>query len=215
MKILKNKKILDDLIEKYKIHSYFNSENLKFSLLSYEKGEFLIESEVEVPYIMFVVEGAVTVYIIREDGTQYTIAENKDFVVLGDVEFVTGDFSPFFIEVIKPVKVIALSIEENRKILKSDTKFLNFLLEAFAKKMKWLVKYDPYSVSLEDKLLHYIQTSCPDMILTKIEKTSKLLHCSRRQLQRVLKNLTEKNILTKEGKGIYRADLSELKKFLN
>ena len=204
MRIINDKKILEQLLEKYKISSYFTDTNLDFLLFSYDKGEFITRAEVKIPYIIFAVEGIVTVYIIREDGTQYTIAENKNFIVLGDVEFITNDFSPFFIEVIKPVKVIALSVEKNQEKFRNDVKFLNFLLQAFTEKMKWLIQYEPYSINLEDKLLRYIQTSCPEKILTHIEKTSKLLHCSRRQLQRVLKDLTERNILIKEKKGNYR-----------
>lgn len=210
MKIINDKKILEELLEKYKIYSYFTDKNLEFLLFSYEKGEFITKAEVKIPYIMFITEGTAAVYIIREDGTQYTIAENKNFMIFGDVEFITKDFSPFFIEVVKPLKVIALSLEKNEEKLRSDIKFLNFLLQAFTEKMKWLIQYEPYSTSLEDKLIRYIQSSCPEMNLTHIEKTSKLLHCSRRQLQRVLKKLTEKNILIKEKKGNYRLNEEKL-----
>ena len=44
---------------------------------------------------------------------------------------------------------------------------------------------------------------CDDHILRRIEKTSEILHCSRRQLQRVLHELVEKDILIKLSKGVY------------
>lgn len=36
-----------------------------------------------------------------------------------------------------------------------------------------------------------------------VGKTAAVLHCSQRQLQRVLKTLCEKDIIRKEGKGTY------------
>lgn len=56
-------------------------------------------------------------------------------------------------------------------------------------------------ISLEDKLLHYIQYCCHDGLLVHIGKASENLHCSRRQLQRVLRKLTEQGILEKLRKG--------------
>ena len=49
----------------------------------------------------------------------------------------------------------------------------------------------------------YMKYQCDDHILKRIEKTSEILHCSRRQLQRVLHELVEKDILIKLSKGVY------------
>lgn len=204
MKILNDKLLLNKLIEKNKITSYFDTKNLEFSLYSYEKGELIAQADKKISDIIFLVEGAVTIYVIRDDGTQYTIAENKDFIILGDVEFITDIPSPFFIEVVKPLKVIALPIEKNKSILKKDVIFLNFLLQVFSEKMRWLVNTESYSINLEDKVIRYIKNYCPNGILTNIEKTANLLHCSRRQLQRILKKLVDNNILQKIKKGVYK-----------
>lgn len=204
MKIINDKILLNKLIEKNKITSYFNTKNLEFSLYSYEKGELIAQADKKISDIIFLVEGAVTIYVIRDDGTQYTIAENKDFIILGDVEFITDIPSPFFIEVVKPLKVIALSIEKNKDSLKKDVIFLNFLLQVFSEKMRWLVNTESYSINLEDKVVRYIKNYCPNNILINIEKTANLLHCSRRQLQRVLKKLIDNNTLQKIKKGVYK-----------
>lgn len=204
MKIIKNQEILKNFIEKYKINSYFDNKNLNFQLLFYEKNEFLTEADKFIPYIMFVVEGSVALYAIRPDGTQYTITENNSFFLLGDVEFITKSTTLFFAEAITPVKVIALSLKENSEILKNDTCFLNFLLNTFAQKLKyWATNSKIYSVNLEEKLLNHITNFCYENKLSNIEKTATILHCSRRQLQRVLKKLTDENILIKEKKGVY------------
>lgn len=48
--------------------------------------------------------------------------------------------------------------------------------------------------------MHYY---CEDS-LKSIEEAINYLHCSRRQLQRILKKLCDENILIKEGKGKYK-----------
>ena len=58
--------------------------------------------------------------------------------------------------------------------------------------------------SLEDRLLHWMDKSCPDGTLTHMGETAALLHCSTRQLQRVLRHLTETGVLRRVGKGIYQ-----------
>ena len=58
--------------------------------------------------------------------------------------------------------------------------------------------------SLEEKLLYYLQYTCPHNTLTNVEQTAAHIHCSRRQLQRLLKKLTDGGTLIKIKKGCYR-----------
>lgn len=205
MKEIRDAELLEKILLKHDIKSYFDNKNLDFQLFSYEKGEFLTEAEEEVPYIIFVVEGSVSIYAIRADGTQYTVAENNALLILGDVEFISKSKSLFFAEALTPITAVSLSLKKYENILQKDTHFLNFLLVVFTEKMKhWAKNSRIYSINLEDKLLNYIKNYCPHMTFTNIEKSAALLHCSRRQLQRVLKKLTDENVLIKEKKGKYK-----------
>lgn len=58
--------------------------------------------------------------------------------------------------------------------------------------------------TVEKRLLHYMEQECPDGTLRDLEKATFHLHCSRRQLQRVLKSLTERGILEHPSHGYYR-----------
>lgn len=51
--------------------------------------------------------------------------------------------------------------------------------------------------------LNYMQFKCDNHILSGIEKTAFRLHCSPRQLQRILNQLEKDNVVTKIGKGRY------------
>ena len=57
--------------------------------------------------------------------------------------------------------------------------------------------------SAQQALLAYLRWSCPNHTITNVGETAFHLHFSRRQLQRVLKDLTDKGVLIKEGKGRY------------
>ena len=46
--------------------------------------------------------------------------------------------------------------------------------------------------TLEEAFLSYLSKRCPDQTFSGVEKMAMQLHCSRRQLQRVLKKLLEK-----------------------
>ena len=58
--------------------------------------------------------------------------------------------------------------------------------------------------SLEEAFLAYLSTRCPDQTFSGVEKMAMQLHCSRRQLQRVLKKLLTEGKLVKLSKGRYR-----------
>ena len=51
--------------------------------------------------------------------------------------------------------------------------------------------------------LNYMQFKCDNHILSGIEKTAFRLHCSPRQLQRILNQFEKDNVVTKIGKGRY------------
>ena len=58
--------------------------------------------------------------------------------------------------------------------------------------------------TLEESFLSYLSERCPDQTFSGAEKMAMQLHCSRRQLQRVLKKLLEEGQLVKLSKGSYR-----------
>ena len=57
---------------------------------------------------------------------------------------------------------------------------------------------------LEERLLHYMDHICENRTLSQIGNAAAYLHCSRRQLQRLLKKFAESGVLVKEERGHYR-----------
>ena len=58
--------------------------------------------------------------------------------------------------------------------------------------------------NLEEKLLFFLSRVQPDHEIRSVNQTLQPLHCSRRQLQRVLKKLCEEGRIIKTGRGRYR-----------
>ena len=94
-------------------------------------------------------------------------------------------------------------------LLESDVTFLHYLLRSLTDKLKHSTRTETTGGSLEDRLLHWMDKSCPDGTLTHMGETAALLHCSTRQLQRVLRHLTETGVLRRVGKGIYQRNFSK------
>ena len=99
---------------------------------------------------------------------------------------------------------VELPLYEYRNILLNDNTFLRFLLHSIAHKMTLVSKAEITFSGLEEKLLHHLKYNCPDQQFQGVETTAIHLHCSRRQLQRILKSLTERKILEKQSKGTYK-----------
>lgn len=99
---------------------------------------------------------------------------------------------------------MVLSIDTLRyeKELNEDVLFLHSVIHSCVDIIQ-SVQHEQNFMSLEEKVIAYMKYQCDDRILRRIEKTSEILHCSRRQLQRVLHELVEKDILTKLSKGVY------------
>lgn len=57
--------------------------------------------------------------------------------------------------------------------------------------------------SIEERFLYYLKYYCYGS-LKSIEEATNYLHCSRRQLQRILKKLCDEGKMIKEGKGKYK-----------
>ena len=58
--------------------------------------------------------------------------------------------------------------------------------------------------SLQERLTAILENECSNQSFKGVEEMANRLRCSRRQLQRVLKDLCLSQVLEKTGKGEYR-----------
>ena len=99
---------------------------------------------------------------------------------------------------------IVLPLGTAKEFLLDDNRFLRYLLTSVTEKLMLYSSSQSNFFTLEEAFLSYLSKRCPDQTFSGVKKMAMQLHCSRRQLQRVLKKLLEEERLTKLSKGSYR-----------
>lgn len=193
-----------DFIKKYNINQYFDNVDLPFYIIEYEKGEFLQQPSDKNNLFQIGISGEINIYHISIDGEKYFLSHNKNSFKLGCIEFSINNEFNVYAEALTNVTVIALSLDECKSFLAKDNKFLNMVTYEMAQIITQSMSYRVVPSSLSERVINYMKYYCPDNILKGVEKTAFKLHCSDRQLQRILNDLESKNVIEKCGKGTYR-----------
>ena len=169
----------------------------------YNKGDMVVVPYQTLSHLLFVVEGSAIVYTLLEDGTHVPVAEIGKGTLLGDMEFYTGESSGNYVEATGRLVCLGLSLSEYHGALDRDVKFLHALLHSFYRKLI-LADTDFFSENIEDRVIDYMGTLNSAGEMYSVSSALYALHCSRRQLQRVLKKLCDSGQIIRLGKGHYR-----------
>ena len=208
MKLLQNPALLEKYLAQYEIPQKFDPPGLPFCLWEYERGEILNSIKDPGQVLRFLVSGTIQIYAVRADGSRYPLSHSDSFTLLGDMEFCGENSLPFLVEAMSRVRCVELPLFACREALFHDSTFLRGLLGSVAHKVALFAQsYASYS-RLEEKLLACLRQDGGSF--RGVEPLAVRLHCSRRQLQRLLKSLTERGILEKTGRGTYRLRESPL-----
>jgi hypothetical protein len=73
-----------------------------------------------------------------------------------------------------------------------------------AKKLEAVMNLDATFSTLEERVVNYMIFKCEDSTLKGLEKAAFKLHCSSRQLQRIMNSYVDKGVVEKLGKGCYK-----------
>ena len=185
-----------------RIEACFDHLDYHFYERTYSKDDIMINPIKKNKEIIFVVEGTIAVYAILQDGSMRFVSMNSDFCMLGDIEFVIGGYPTYFVEAKSEVKTVCLSLEKDGEKLHKDLTFIHYVMNNLVDKLQKSSTIEIITPSIEERLLTMIKNH--DHTLTNIEEAAFNLHCSKRQLQRVLKKLVEDNTLIKVKKGVYK-----------
>lgn len=203
MREIQDPKRLEQYIRQFHIRSFFDTPNLPFRLYEYAPGEMINVVHPMEESIKFIVEGVFDHYMLQEDGSSYLIAHCDGFGFMGDLAFCGRQPPGRYQEVIETVLAVELPLEPLRKTLENDNRFLRFLLDTMAQRMTQSMDTRAQSRSAEDALINYLRLRCPDHTLRHVGEAAFHLNYSRRQIQRILKDLTDQGLLKKLGKGCY------------
>lgn len=183
---------------------HFGTRPPLIRLLMFEKGELLTHPLKPLDQFLIVMEGRVTIYSLTHEGNVRYIDRGCSGMLLGDMEFSGAVGEMLYTEAVDQVLCLSVPFQENRQALEKDPVFLRFVLSQLAGKLSMSSQIDTMERTLGEKLLLYLRKIEPTHTIHSVNETTQILHCSRRQLQRVLKTLCDEGVLIKSGRGCYQ-----------
>ena len=186
------------------IRACFDTPDLPFQLVRYQKGEYLSSPDTYFENLLFVVQGSVRVYGVRADGSISPVSQADKPAIIGDIEFSLGGLPPFFAQAQTEVTCVCLPVPPCRAQLEHDFRFLHVLLRSYAEKLQTFATMEIPTSTIEERVLLYLKHASPAHELNGVGPATFQLRCSRRQLQRVLRDLCVAGKIEKTGKGRYR-----------
>lgn len=195
---------INHYITKSKYASILLSLNVDYTLITYEKGEFASSPYEDEPLFQIVVQGSVKIYYMRENGTCYSLSNASSDIFLGDMDIFHPTNKSIYAEAIEPLTCIAFSIEKHRETLLSNHMFLALICNSLSTKIEVITTTNAVPATLTDRVLTYMKYCCDHEILKGIEQAAFHLHCSARQLQRIMNQCEKDGLVIKMGKGTYK-----------
>lgn len=202
-RIYDKKKILNCII-KSKYSSVLRTLDIDFYLIKYEKGELVCSPFQKELLFQIVEQGSIDIYFIRDDGTRYSLSNGTADYFLGDMDIFYPKSDNVYAEATENLTCISFSIEKHREILLSNNKFLELICKSLSHKIGTMAAMDASPSSLTERVMSYMKYKCEDKTLKGVEQAAFHLHCSARQLQRILNQSEAVGAVKKLGKGTYR-----------
>ena len=204
MERIYDKEKIEFCIAKSKYHAVLHSLDIDFCLTEYEKG-VLVSSPFQKELLFQIVEqGSINIYFIRDDGTRYSLSNGTEDYFLGDMDIFYPKNSNIYAEAAERLTCISFSIEKNRETLLANNKFLELICSSLSAKIGTMTAIDASPASLAERVMSYMKYKCSDGTLKGIEQAAFHIHCSARQLQRILNQSETAGLVKKLGKGTYK-----------
>lgn len=178
-----------------------------------KKGSALIKQHFPLTHLYLIKSGKAKALRFNEDGKELLLEIFKKSAILGDIELTLDKKNAgTTIIAITDVQVLQLSMSFCHKMLKEDIEFSNLIAKNLASKLRntSLQFSINNSLSVKERLLQYIDSTCTDGIFDEnLVELSGLLSVSYRHLNRIINSLVEDGKLeiitsNKKKKRIYR-----------
>lgn len=171
-------------------------------LAEYAPGEIVSSPNRPDRYFQIIVSGSIQIYFIRSDGSRYSLSVSERDEFLGETAFFRKENRGVFAESSEKTTCLAFDIDENRQALLRNADLMRILAESMTEKMEMIMLQNT-ATSLQERVLSYMRYKCENGNLKGVEQAAFQLHCSARQLQRILNEFEEDGLVRKIGKGSY------------
>ncbi|HIU34077.1 MAG TPA: hypothetical protein IAB02_05890 [Candidatus Pullichristensenella excrementigallinarum] len=204
MQRIYDSKAIAAYLEKSRYGSALEKLRAELVLHQYERGELVTSPFLEEKWFQVVAQGSLNIYFVRDDGARYSLSSGNVDYVLGDMDLFYPHTANIYTEAVEPLICLSLSIDRNKDALLANNRFLRLVCKSLSNKMAAITALDAAPCSLPERVLSYMKYKCEDGVLKGLEREAFHLHCSSRQLQRVLHRLEGEEMVEKVGKGTYR-----------
>ena len=204
MKRCYDKAVLEAYLRQAKYESVMRSLQKHLFVAQYEKGEFVTMPFQEEHLFQIIMQGSVSIYVIRDDGSVYSLANSTKNDLLGEMEIFLHQPGSVYAQANEDVTCLAVSLEKRRDVLLENCQFLQLICESLTRKMESVTTTDAAPASLKQRVLTYMKYKCSGGELKGLQKAAFQLNCSARQLQRILNQHEADGTVIKTGKGSYQ-----------
>ncbi len=191
-------------LAKSRYHSVLEDLQIDLCLIQYEKGELVTAPFQEESLFQIVIQGSLNIYFVRNDGERYSLSAGGADSLLGDMEIFCPQNDNTCTEAAETLLCLAFPIAPNREILLANCEFLQMIGNSLSAKLAAITTMDAAPSSLTERVLSYMQYRCDNGVLKGLEQGAFHLHCSPRQLQRILNQCENAGAVEKIGKGTYK-----------
>lgn len=203
METISNQKKIDAYVLKRGLRALFSGEMPRFFLRHYKPGELLTTPFSPSQYLQFVVDGELLLYNMPDEESTIMLQTNyHEVALLGDMELLDSQFTPFFVEAKTDVYTLAFHLNAYRRQLLNDPVFLRFLCLNMANKLNGAVM-SSMRLPLRQLVILSLKRAEIGTEITNIAQLAHTLNVSPRQLMRVLKEFCELGVLEHTKKGVY------------
>ena len=176
MEQIRDKALLERLMEEKGIQGFFSGSPQGFRLVGYKKHELLAAPDRPLKDFLFILEGSVRIYGLREDGGDYSVAQGAEQDMMGMMEFVRESQPALYTEALEDTLCIALPIEKNRAVLEKDSLFLRRLLEYSVRLVMLSAMAGRPGQRRAEKVVAFLRDIQPDHTLLPFYHTFDSLH---------------------------------------
>lgn len=208
MKRFYDKALIETYLKQTNYASILNGLQEHLFIVKYEKNEFVTIPLQQEHLFQIILQGTVSIYFIRDDGSAYSLTTSRKNELLGEMELFQHQTSNVYAEAKDEVICLALSIEASKGALLQNCRFLQLVCESLTQKMESVTTLDAAPAGLKQRVLIYMKYKCSNGELKGLQQAAFHLNCSSRQLQRILNQYEADGTVTKTGKGAYKLTAS-------
>lgn len=204
MKRLHDPTLIETCLQQTKFGSVMSSLREYLFITQYKKGEFISTPLQKEHLFQIIIQGTISIYFIRDDGSVYALANGIENGLLGEMEIFLHQTSNVYAEATDDVVCLTLSIEASKGALLQNCQFLQLVCESLTQKMETITTLDAAPASLKQRVLTYMKYKCSGGEMKGLGQAAFHLNCSVRQLQRILNQYEADGTVIKIGKGNYK-----------